>query len=131
MLKSTSTMSKETSQSIVCAQVLDFQQQKIAIKINSVFTGSSTENLLWYQQIDLRQIRILGGGQTMVDFDAADNCRLHVTIVKVMNIQDASPSISFDKFKGHSVQVFDLISTQYATENCQYPELVGQSLRLE
>ena len=31
----------------------------IAMNTNSAFTGSFTENPLWYQQFDLRQIRIL------------------------------------------------------------------------
>ena len=42
---------------------------------NSAFIGSYTENPFWYQQFDLRQIRILRGGQPTVDFYAADNCR--------------------------------------------------------
>ena len=59
----------------------------IAMDTNSVFTGSYTENRFWYQQIHLRQIRILRGGQPIVDFDAADNCRLYVTTMKAMNFQ--------------------------------------------
>ena len=47
----------------------------IAMNTNSAFTGSFTENPFWYQQFDLRQIRILRGGQPIVDFDTADNCR--------------------------------------------------------
>ena len=51
--------------------------RRIAIAMNAIsaFTGSYTENPFWYQQFDLRQIRILRGGQLIVDFDAADNCR--------------------------------------------------------
>ena len=45
----------------------------IAMKTNSAFTGSFTENPFWYQQFDLRQIRIFRGGQPTVDFDTADN----------------------------------------------------------
>ena len=60
----------------------------IAMNTNSAFTGSYTENPFWYQQFDLRQIRILRGGQPIVDFDAADNCRLYVTTMKAMNFQD-------------------------------------------
>ena len=48
----------------------------IAMNTNSAFTVSYTENPFWYQQFDLRQIRILRGGQSIVDFDAADNCCL-------------------------------------------------------
>ena len=98
---------------------------------NSAFTGSFTENPFWYQQFDLRQIRILRGGQLIVDFDFADNCRLHVTTMKAMNFQDDFPSIPIDDFKDHYVLVFNLTSMEDATENCHYPELVGEPLRLE
>ena len=50
----------------------------IAMNTNSAFTESCTENPFWYQHVDLRQIKILRGGQAVVDFDAADNCRLNV-----------------------------------------------------
>ena len=33
----------------------------IPMNTNSTFTGSLTENAFWYQQFDLRQIRILRG----------------------------------------------------------------------
>ena len=61
------------------------RQIAIAMKTNSAFTGSYSENPFWYQQFDLRQIRILRGGQPVADFDAADNCRLYVTTMETMN----------------------------------------------
>ena len=51
--------------------------------------------------------------------------------MKRMNFQDEIPSIPIDDFKDHYVLVFDLTSMQDATENCHYPELVGEPLRLE
>ena len=107
--------------------------RRIAIAMNtkSAFTGSYTENPFWYQHFDLRRIRILTGSQPIVDFDAADNCRLYVTTMKAMNFQDDIPSIPIDNFKDHYVLVYDLTSLQDATENCYYPELVGEPLRLE
>ena len=89
---------------------------------NSAFTGSYIETSFWYQQFDLRLIRILRGGQPIVDFDAADNCRLYVTM-EAMNFQDDTLSIPIDNFKDHYVLVFDLTSMQDFTENCHYPEL--------
>ena len=108
-----------------------FRRIAIAMNTNSAITGSFTENPFWYQQFDLRQTRILRGGQPIVDFDTADNCRLYVTTMKAMNFQDDIPSIPIDDFKDHYVLVFDLTSMQDATENCHYPELVGEPLRLE
>ena len=107
------------------------RQIAIAMNTNSPFTGPYTENPFWYQQLELRQIRILRGGQLIVDFDAADNCRIYVTTMKAMNFQDDIPSIPIDNFKDHYVLVFDLTSMQDTTENCHCPEIVGEPLRLE
>ena len=103
----------------------------IAMSTNSAFIGFFTKNPFWYQQFDLRQIRIFRGGQSIVDFDTADSCRLYVTTMKAMNFQDDIPSIPFDDFKDHYVLVLDLTSMQDAVENCHYLELVGEPLRLE
>ena len=102
-----------------------------AMNTNCAFTGSNTENSFWYQQFDLIRIRLLRGGQPILLFFAADNCRLYVTLMKAINFQDDIPSIPIDNFKDHYVLVFDLTSMQDATENCHYPELVGEPLRLE
>ena len=98
---------------------------------NSAFTSSFTENPYWYQQFDLRQIRILMGSQPLVDFDTSDNCRLYVTTMKAMNFQDDIPSFPIDNFPHHYVPLFDLTSMQDAIEQCHYPEMVGAPLRLE
>ena len=98
---------------------------------NSAFTGAYTEYPFWYQHLDLRQFIIPRGGQPIVDFDAADNCRLYVTTMKAMNFQDDIPSMPIDNFKDHYVLVFDLTSMQDATEIYHYPDLVGAPLRLQ
>ena len=51
--------------------------------------------------------------------------------MKAMNFQDDIHSIPIDNFEDHYVLVFDLTSMQDATENCHYPELVGEPMRLE
>ena len=48
-----------------------------------------------------------------------------------MNFQDKMPSIRMENFKDHYVLMFDLTSMEDATENYNYPELVGEQLRLE
>ena len=98
---------------------------------NSAFTGSYTENPFSYQQFNLRQIRILKGGQPVVDFDASVICRLYVTTMKARNFQDDMPSIPNDNYQSQYVLVFDLTSKQNATENFPEPELVEEPLRLE
>ena len=74
---------------------------------------------------------MLRGGEPIVDFDSVDNCRLYVTTMKAMNFLDDIASIPIDDFEDHYVLVFDLTSMQDATENCHYPELVGEPLRVE
>ena len=73
----------------------------IAMNTNSAFTGFFTENPFWYQQFDLRQVRILSGGQPNVDYDTSNNCRLYVTTVKSMNFPDDIPSIRIENFQDH------------------------------
>ena len=107
------------------------RRKVIAMNSNSGFTGSFADNPFWYQQFNLRDIRIFRGGQLIVNHDTTDNCRLYVTTMKGMNFQDDFPSIPVDNFKNHYVLVFDLTSVRDATEHCQYPELIGEPLRLE
>ena len=108
-----------------------FRRIAIAMNTSSAFTGSYSENANWYQQFDLRQVRIFKGVHPIVDFDAADKCRLFVTAMKAIIFQDVIPSIPIDNFKDHYLLVFDLTSMQEATENYHYPELVGEPLTLE
>ena len=82
----------------------------IAMNSNSAFTGSFAENPFWYQQFNLRDIRILGGGQPIVHHDTTDNCRLYFKTLKAMNFQGDIPSIPVDNSKEHYVPVFDLTS---------------------
>ena len=103
----------------------------IAVNSNSAFTGSFAENPFWYQQFNLRDIRILRGGQPIVYPDTTDNCRLYVTTMIAMNFRDDFPSIPVDNIKDHYVLVFDLTSMKDATEHCHYPELIREPLRLE
>ena len=107
------------------------RQIAVAMNKNSAFTGSYTENPFWHPQLDLRQIRILRGGQPIVDFSAVGNCRLFVTTMKAMTFQYDLPSIPIDEFKDHYVLIFNLTSVQDATEKCHYPKLVGKPLTLK
>ena len=102
-----------------------------AMNTNFAFTRFFNENPFRYQQFDVRQIRILSGGQPIVDFHAADNCRRYVKTMKALNFHDDIPSFPFETFKDHYVLVFDLIPIQDAAENCHYAKLVGEPLRLE
>ena len=65
----------------------------VAMNTKSAFRGSFIENSIFHQHFDLRQLRKLRGGQPVVHFDAAANCRLYGTTIEAMNFQDDIPSI--------------------------------------
>ena len=50
--------------------------------------------------------------------------------MKGRNFQDDISSILIDNLKDYYILVFDLTSMHGAAENCHYPELVGEPLRL-
>ena len=106
------------------------RQIAITMNTNSAFTGSYTENPFWIQQFDLIQIKILRGGQSIVQFDAADKCRLCVTTMKAMNFQGDIPPILSGNFKELFVLAFVLTSIHDATEKFRYLVLVREPLRL-
>ena len=106
------------------------RRNAFAMNTVSAFTVSYAENQFRYQQIDLRQIRILRSGQPTVDFDAADICCLILAIMKAINLQGDILSVTIDKFKNHYVSLFDLVSMQDATENFLHPGLVRKPLEI-
>ena len=52
------------------------RRRAIAMNSKSAFTGSFAENPFWYQQFNLRDIRMLRGGQPIVHHDTTDKRRL-------------------------------------------------------
>ena len=91
---------------------------------NSAFTGLYDEDPFWCLQSNLEKTRILNGGQAIVYFDAADNCRLYVTTMKAMNFQDDIISNPIKNFKEHYGLVFKLTSMPDVSEIYHYPKLV-------
>ena len=103
----------------------------IAMITTSAITTSHTENPFWYQPFDLRQIRILGRSQPIVDFDAAFKCHQYITTMKAMFFQYIIPSFSIVTSKDHYLLVFDLTSMQDAIEDCHYTEFIGEPVTRE
>ena len=66
-----------------------FHRTANAVKTNSAFFGSYTEDPFWYEQFDLRQIKKFRGDQLTLVFDDVDNCCLCVTTTKTKNCQDS------------------------------------------
>ena len=51
--------------------------------------------------------------------------------MKAMQFNEDFPSLPMEDFQNHYILVFDLTSLQDAAEQLHYPELSGESLRLE
>ena len=51
--------------------------------------------------------------------------------MKAMNFNEEIPALPNNLFQNYYVLVFDLTSLQDAGENIHYPELSGESIRLE
>ena len=103
----------------------------IAMNTNSAFTGHFQENPFHYQRFGLRELRIVRGGRAIVSVDTSNDCRANVTTVKAMNFNEEIPALPHNIFQNLYVLVFDLTSLQDAGENIHYPELSGESIRLE
>ena len=103
----------------------------IAMNTNSSFTGSYPGNPFHYQKFDLRELRIIRGGRAVVHLNTEDDCRPYVTTMKAMSFNEEFPSIPVEDFNDHYILVFDLTSLQDCTEFIHYPELTGESLRVE
>ena len=65
----------------------------IALNRNSAFYKLYTEDPFWYQQFNVRQIRISRRCQQIVDCDAADNCRLYGLKMKARTFKMISPHL--------------------------------------
>ena len=51
--------------------------------------------------------------------------------MKAMQFNEDFPALPMEDFQNHYILVFDLTSLQDAAEHLHYPELSGESLRLE
>ena len=98
---------------------------------NSSIEGSFHEKLFNYHQFHLRELIIIQGGRAIVSSDTTSPCRPYVTTMKAMHLNEDFPAPPMEDFQNHSILVFDLTSLQDASEQLHYPELSGESLRLE
>ena len=51
--------------------------------------------------------------------------------MKAMQLNEDFPALPMEDFQNHYILVFDVTSLQDAAEHLHYPELSGESLRLE
>ena len=107
--------------------------RRIAVVMNTnlAVAGPFHENLFNYQQFHLRELRIIRGGRAIISLDTTSPCRPYVTTMKTMQFNEDFPALPMEGFQNHYILVFDLTSLQDAAEQLHYPELSGESLRLE
>ena len=98
---------------------------------NSAVAGSFHENPFSYQQFHLRELRIIRGERAIVSLDTTSPCRPYATTMKAMQFNEDFPALPMEDFQHHNILVFELTSLQDAAEQLHYPELSGESLRLE
>ena len=67
----------------------------------------------------------------MISFDTTSPCRPYVTSMNAKQFSEDFPALPLEDFQNHYIPVFDLTSLQDAAEQFYYPELSGESLRLE
>ena len=79
----------------------------------------------------MRELRIIWGEGAIISLDTTSPCRPYITTMKAMQFNEDFPALPVDDFPNHCVLVFDLTSLQDAAEQLYYPELSGESLRLE
>ena len=107
--------------------------RRIAVAMNtkSAVVGSFHENHFNYQQFHLKEHRIIRGGRAVISLDTTSPCRPYVTIRKAMQFNEVFPALPVKDFQNYYILVFDMTSLQDAAETSHYPELSGESLRLE
>ena len=102
-----------------------------AMNTNSAAAGSFREIFFNYEQFHLRELRIIRGGRAIISLDTTSPCRPYVTTMKALQFNEDFPALLMEDFQNHYIVVFDLTSLQDAAEHLHYPELSGESLRLE
>ena len=79
----------------------------------------------------MRELRNIRGGRAIISLDTTSPCGHCVTTKKAMQFSEDFPALPMEDFQNHYIIVFDLTSLQDAAEQLHYPELTGESLRLE
>ena len=82
-----------------------------------------------FNNAPIRRIAVAMNTKSVVNTTSL--CRLYVTTMKGMQFNEDFSALPMEDFQNHYILVFDLTSLQDAAEQLPYPELSGESLRLE
>ena len=103
----------------------------VAMNTNLAVAGSFNKKPSNYQQFNLRELRINRGERAIISLDKTSPCRPYVTTMKAMQFKEDFPALTLEDFQNHYILTFDLTSLEDAAEQLHYPELSGESLKLE
>ena len=103
----------------------------VAMNTNLAVGGYFHENRFNYQQLHLRELRIIRGGRAFISLDTTSTCRPYLTTRKTMQFNEDFSALTMELSQNHCILVFNLTSLKDAAEQLHYPELSGESLRLE
>ena len=98
---------------------------------DSAFTGHFSENHFHDQNFGLREQGIVRGGRSILSVDATNDCRAYITTMKEMKFNEEIPALPNILFQNYYLFVCDLTSLQDAGEKIHFPEISGESIRLE
>ena len=79
----------------------------------------------------MRELKFIRGERPIISLDTTCPCRPYVTTIKAMQFNEDFLALPIENFQNHNILVFELTSLQDADEQLHYPELSGESLRLE
>lgn len=103
----------------------------IAMNTNTAFAGSLDTNPYFYKKFGLREVKIFRGGIPIVTQKTSSNVFPYFNTIKSLNFSSDGPNIPLSDYENHFIMVFDLTSTQEASTEIYYPELVGSNIRIE
>ena len=107
--------------------------RRIAVAMNTslAVAGSFYESPFNYQKFHLRELRIIRGGTAIISLDTTSPCRPYSRTMEATQFNEDFPALPMENFQNHYILVLDLTSLQDAAKQLHFPELSGESLRLE
>ena len=105
----------------------------IAMNLNADFTGTATTNPIHYQKFGLKMLQLMRNGIPVggTPLDTTYNVRAYFNSCWALGFSNGGHSVPLSDFDDHFVLVFDLTSTQEASQQLTvFPELTGAALNL-
>ena len=105
----------------------------VAMCRGDAFIGTNTLNPFSYRKFDLNEIINYRNGFATAGtpMSTTDNKRLYYNSMAALAYVENGHGISLSDFPHHYIMVFDLTSTQEATQDFIHPELTNSSLSVE